>query len=159
MRLQPGAVLGGALDRHQQRQQALAVLRAGIFLQSLAERQMLRLGLRRKPGRVGREKRERRLLVLPVLREIEMHASNQVPGRMAALEELLHGELGFRQLGIEGCIHARQRSARTAAVRYSAPVMGGTAAAILLQLAVRGRGHGGLLPASPIPGSAHSAVT
>ena len=37
-RLQPAALLGGALDRHQKRQQALAVFRAGIFLQGLAER-------------------------------------------------------------------------------------------------------------------------
>ena len=96
-RLQPGALLGGALDRHQQRQQALAVLRAGIFLQGLAERQMLRLGLRRQPRRVGRQERERGVLVLPVLGEIEMHASDQVPGGMPRLEEFLHRELRLRR--------------------------------------------------------------
>ena len=99
-------MLGGALDGHQQRQQAFAVPRTGVFLQSLAERQMLRLGLGRKPCRVGRKECERGVLVLPVLGKVEMHASDQIPGRMTAFEELLHGELGLRQLGIESGIHA-----------------------------------------------------
>ena len=99
-------MLGRALDRHQQRQQALAVLRARVFLQGLAERQMLRLGRRRKPRRVGRQKRERRLLVLPVFGQIEMHATDEVPGGLTALEELLHRQLGFAQFGIERRIHA-----------------------------------------------------
>ena len=67
---------------------------------------MLRLGLGRKPRRVGCQERERGVLVLPVLGKIEMNAPHQVPGRMTALEELLHGELGLSQLGIEGRIHA-----------------------------------------------------
>ena len=76
--LQPGAILGGALDGQQQRQQALAVPRAGIFLQGLAERYMLGFGLSRKPRRVGRQERKRRDFILPVLGKIEMHAPDQV---------------------------------------------------------------------------------
>ncbi len=67
---------------------------------------MLRLGLSRKSCRVGRKKREWGVLVLPILREVEMNAPNQVPGRMTALKELLHGELGLRQLDIKSRIHA-----------------------------------------------------
>ena len=157
--LQPGACLGRALHRHQQRQQALAVARAGVLLQRLAERQMLRLAFGRKPRRVGRQERERRLLVLAVLGEIEVHAADQVPGRMAALEELLHGEPGLGQLGIEGRVDARHRSASTAAVRYSAPVIGGAAAAIRSSAPSPAAGTLGLVRASPIPGRAQSAVT
>jgi hypothetical protein len=104
--LQPAAILGGALDRQQQRQQPLPVFRAGIFLQSLAERHMLGFGFSRKPRRVGRQKRERRSLVAPVLGEIEVHTPDQVPGWMSRFEERLHGEPGIRQLDIKGCIHA-----------------------------------------------------
>src|SRR5215213_93647 len=46
---------------------------------------------------------------------------------------------------------ARQRSARTAAVRYSAPVMGGTAAAIVSNSPSAGIGTGGLAQQS-MPG-------
>ena len=139
--LQPGAMLGGALDGHQQRQQALAVPRTGIFLQSLAERQMLGLGLSRKPRRVGRKKRERGVLVLPVLGEIEMHAPDQVPGRMTALEELLHGELGLRQLGIEGRIHASPKIGQDGRRQVFRADHGRNGRGHLVQLAVRGNRH------------------
>ena len=158
--LQPRTSGGGALDRHQQRQQALAVPCSGIFLQGLAERQMLRLGLRRKPGRIAREERKRGFLVLSVLGKIEMHAADQVPGRMAALEKLLHGELGLRELGIESRIHA-------------APQVGQHRGGHIFRAGHRrnGRRHpvelaidrDRALPAccvpSPMSGSAHSAVT
>ena len=88
--LQPGNALGGPLNRRQQRQQALAILRAGILLQGPAERQVLRPRLRRQPWRVGREEREGRLGVLPVLGKIEIDSADQVPGRMARLQEILH---------------------------------------------------------------------
>jgi hypothetical protein len=101
---EPPAKLGGALDRHQQRQQALAVLRAGIFLQRLAERHMLRLGRSRQAGGVGREKRKGSLLVLAILREIEMHASDQVPGRIARFEKSLDGKRGVGELHVEGLV-------------------------------------------------------
>jgi hypothetical protein len=54
---QPRGMLGRALHWHQQRKQALAALRTRVFLQGLAEQQMLRSSRRRKP-RVGRQKRE-----------------------------------------------------------------------------------------------------
>ena len=82
-RLQPAALLSRALNRHQQRQQTLAAFGAGVFLQGLAQRQVLRLGLRRQPRRVGGEEGERSLFILPVLGEIEVDASDQVPGRVA----------------------------------------------------------------------------
>ena len=63
---------------------------------------MLRLAFGRKAGRVGRQKREWRILVPAVLGKIEVHAAHQVPGGMTALEELLNGEPGLGQLGIEG---------------------------------------------------------
>ena len=105
-RLQPRTVLGGALDRHQQRQQALPVSRAGVLLQGLAKRQVLGLTRGRQLGRVGRQKGEWGSLVLPVLGEIEMHPPNQVPRGMTVLKKRLHRELGFSQLGIKGLIHA-----------------------------------------------------
>ena len=75
-RLQPGAMLGGALNRHQQRQQALAVVRAGIFLQRFSEREVLGLGGGREPCRVGRQERERSGLVLPVLGQVEVDTAH-----------------------------------------------------------------------------------
>ena len=51
-------------------------LAPAVLLQGLAERQMLGLGLRRKPRRVGRKKREWGVLVLPILGKVEMHAPN-----------------------------------------------------------------------------------
>jgi len=101
---EPSAKLGGALDRHQQRQQALAVVGAGILLQRLAERHVLRLGSSRQAGRVSREKREGSILVLAILREIEMHPSDQVPGRIARFQESLDGKRGVRELCIERLI-------------------------------------------------------
>ena len=60
----------------------LAVRRAGVFAQRLASGTMLRPGLRRKPRRVGRHEGERRLRVAAVLGQVEMHAADQVPGRV-----------------------------------------------------------------------------
>ena len=53
----------------------------------------------------------------------------------------------------------RQRSARTAAVKYSAPIIGGTTPAIVSSSLSAGIGTGGLVRPSPAPGRAHSAVT
>src|SRR3954463_15346622 len=99
--LQPRAVLGGALDGQKQREQALSVSRSCVLLQGPAKRQMLRLGLSGQSGRVSRKKREWSLFVPPVLRKVEVHPTNQVPGWMAAVEEFLHGELGFSEFAIE----------------------------------------------------------
>src|SRR5215207_11317444 len=99
--LQPRAVLGGALDGHEQREQALAVSCPCVLLQGLSERKMLRLGLSRKSCRISRKKSEGGLLISPVLSKVEMHTSNQVPGWMAAFEEVLHRELGVSAFGIK----------------------------------------------------------
>src|SRR2546422_1735451 len=62
---------------------------------------MLGLGVCRQPGRVGREEREWRLLVLAILGEIEVHPTHEVPGRVAALEEVLNRASRLGQLGPE----------------------------------------------------------
>ena len=100
--LEPGAALGRALDREQERQKALLVGRAGVLAQRLAERQVLGLAVRREPGGVGREEGEGRLLVLAVLGEVEVHPAHDVPGRVQALEEVLDRGLRFGLLGGEG---------------------------------------------------------
>ena len=50
---------------------------------------MLGFGVCRKPGRVGREKRKGRLVVLAVFGEIEVYSPDQIPRRVTALEEFL----------------------------------------------------------------------
>ena len=97
-----GHRLRRALHRQQQRQQAVLVRRARVLAQRLPQRQMLRLGLRRQPRRIGREKCERGIGILAVLGKVEMHAAHQVPGRIAPLQELLHAAFGFGQLDCKG---------------------------------------------------------
>src|ERR1043166_6364813 len=155
----PAALLRCPLHRGEQSQQALSVFGAGVFLQCLAERQVLCLALRRQARRIGRDEGERCFFVLPVLGEIEMDASDQIPGRVPRLEERLHRQAGLLQLGIERRVDARQRSPSTAGVRYSAPSMGGTAAATPLKSASPGGGTAGLCLPSAIPGSEHRAGT
>ena len=60
---------------------------------------MLRLGLRRESGRVGRQKREWRLIVPPVLGKIEMHAADEMPRGIPLLKERLNRLLRFGELG------------------------------------------------------------
>ena len=50
---------------------------------------MLGLGLRRKPRRIGRHEGERRCLVAAVLRQVEVHAPDQVPRRIEPLQKAL----------------------------------------------------------------------
>ena len=57
----------------------------------LAERQMLGLGLRGQPRRVGREKGNGASASLRFSARIEMHAADQIPCRVAALEKFLQG--------------------------------------------------------------------
>src|SRR5215813_853209 len=99
-------MLASAVYRHQKREEAFAVPGARIFLQSLAEREMLSLGLGRKLRCISRQEGKGGVLILAIFGEVEVDTSHEIPGRMTALEELLHGELGLRQLGIKGRNHA-----------------------------------------------------
>ena len=86
---QPRTDFGRALNGQEQRQQALLVRRACVFAERLTERKVLGFGVCGKPGRVGGEKREGSLIIPAVFGEIEVHAANQVPRGVAALEEVL----------------------------------------------------------------------
>ena len=86
---QPRADFGRALNWQEQRQQALLVRRACVFAERLTERKVLGFGVCGKPGRVGGEKCEGSLIIPAVFGEIEVHAANQVPRGVAALEEVL----------------------------------------------------------------------
>ena len=102
-RLQPWALGGGALDRQEQRQQARLVGDASVFAQRTAERQVLRPGLRRELRRVGRQKRERSLIISAVLGEIEVHAADEMPCRALTLEKVLDRPLRFGEFGSKRC--------------------------------------------------------
>ncbi|MEO7207221.1 MAG: hypothetical protein ABI145_10615 [Steroidobacteraceae bacterium] len=56
---------------------------------SPGERQMLRARLSRETRCVGRNEREGRFFIGPVLGQIEMHAANEVPGWVPPFQELL----------------------------------------------------------------------
>ena len=60
---------------------------------------MLGPGLRGQLGRVGRQKRERRLIIAAVLGEVEVNAADQMPRRALTLEKLLDRRLRFGELG------------------------------------------------------------
>jgi hypothetical protein len=108
--LEPLAGFRRPLHGNQQRQQARFVGRAGVLAQCLPQRQMLRLGLRRKTRGVGGQKRERGIGVPAVLRKVEMHAAHQVPGGVAALQKILHAALGFGQLHTESRVQLLPQS-------------------------------------------------
>src|SRR5262249_32134382 len=107
-----------------------AVTGAGVLVESLAERQVLSLCLSRKSCRVGGNKCEWSFLVLAVFRKVEVHASNQVPGRMTAFEKLLHAELGFSQFGIESRIDASPKMSKASRRRVLCPGHGGNGCAL-----------------------------
>ena len=109
-RLQPRALGGGALDRQEQGEQARLVGGASVFAQRAAERHVLRPGLRRELRRVGRQKRERSLIIPAVLGEIEVHAADEMPRRALTLEKVLDRRLRFGDARIE----TLQRSPSTA---------------------------------------------
>src|ERR1035437_8191882 len=108
---------------------------------------MLSLGLGRKPRRVGRKKRKRGVLVLPILGKVEMHTSNQVPGWMTAFEERLHGELDVGQFGIEGRIHASPKIGQDARRQVFRAGRGRSGRGHLVYFAVCGDGNRWLGPA------------
>ncbi len=95
-------MLGGALHGQQQGEQFVAVGGAGVLAQRLAERHVLRLGLRREPRGVGRHEGERVVRVAAVFRQVEVHAADQVPGRVQRLEEVLQARFGRVEGGGEG---------------------------------------------------------
>ena len=81
----PRTALGRTLDREKQGEQSVSIFRAGILAQGLAERNMLSLGVRGKARRVSGKKGERRGFILAVFGKIEVHATDQVPRRIAPL--------------------------------------------------------------------------
>jgi hypothetical protein len=85
-RPEPGACLRGALHRHQQRKQLGMICLAGVFAERSAQREMFCSCLRREFRRVGGHKGEWRIRIATVLGKIEMHAADQVPGRVQLLE-------------------------------------------------------------------------
>jgi hypothetical protein len=62
---------------------------------------VLRLAVRRQPAGVGGQEGERRLLVLAVLGQVEVHPADHVPGRVELLEELGHRGLRLGALALE----------------------------------------------------------
>ena len=65
---------------------------------------MLRLALGRQARGVGGQEGERCVRVLAVFRQVEMHAADQVPGRVARFEEGLERQLGRCQFLVQGGI-------------------------------------------------------
>ena len=80
------ALLRGALDRGQQARQDRAVPRAGVFLQSAAQWQMLWFALIGNPVGVGGKKREGMVRVAFVFREVERDPADDIPHRVQRLE-------------------------------------------------------------------------
>ena len=102
--VQPVAMLGGALHRQQQRQQLRPASVAGKLRQRLRQRLVLRVALGRQARGVGGQKGEGRFRVFAVFCQIEMHAADQVPGRMTRLEEILQQHPGGGQFMVQGCV-------------------------------------------------------
>ena len=88
---QPRHLLGGALQRHQQVEQRLAVLARRGFLQRPCERPMLHLAAGARPHGIGGEEGERMLLVAAVLGQVQADLADRVPRRMPRVEPRRHG--------------------------------------------------------------------
>jgi hypothetical protein len=73
---------------------------------------MLRLGVRRQPRRVGGKERERRRFVFAVFGKVKMDAADQVPSRIASLQEFLNPAFRFRQLESKSRIQFLPESAQ-----------------------------------------------
>ena len=95
--LEPSAFFSGTLHRQKKRQKLVSVGRPGIFAQGLTEGLMLGLAMRRELRRVGGHKGERRFRIATVFRQIEMHASDQIPSRVQPFQEALQIRLCRRQ--------------------------------------------------------------
>ena len=84
---EPRARVGRAPHRLEQRAQLRLRARARVFVQRLAERDVLRRRARAEPRRVRREERERRRVVAAILGEVEADAADEVPRRVTRAQE------------------------------------------------------------------------
>jgi hypothetical protein len=94
-----------------------------------------------------------------MLREIEIDAADEMPG---GLRFARNDGTPFSQPRLRGEARRRislQSACSTSPVRYSAPAIGGTEAASESSSDAGGAGTGGGSCASPMSGSAQSAVT
>ncbi len=73
-----------------------------------------------------------------------MNPPKQIPGRMAALEELLHGQLGLQQFGIEGRVHTAPKIGKDRGCQIFRPGHGRNRRRQRIQLAIRRDRHGWL---------------
>ena len=83
----------------EQGQELVAVPSTCVFADRLAERTVLRLALPGEARAVGREERERRRGIGAVLREVEVHASNDVPSGVPRAQKRLQWPVELSQLG------------------------------------------------------------
>lgn len=84
----PLAAFRRLLHRQEQGQKLRLLPAAGEFRQGLRERQMLGRARSRQAGGVSGEKGEGAVRILAVLRQVEMHAPHQIPGRMPRHEKV-----------------------------------------------------------------------
>ena len=125
--LQPGTALGRSLHGKKQREQAILVCRAGILAQSLAQRKMLRLGVRRQPRRVGGKKRERRRSSLRFSARLKWTRPTRFHAGLRRFRNSWTPHFDSDNSMPKSRIQFLPESVRTVRVRYSAPVMGGAA--------------------------------
>ena len=85
--LQPVEAIRRAADRLEQAEQFRLV--AGVVAQRLAKRRMAQGAVFGERGDIGRHEGEREIRVAPIFGEIEVHAADQPPAAVAALEKLL----------------------------------------------------------------------
>ena len=90
----PVARPGRLLHRRQQVDQRRPVSRAGVLLQGIAQRQMLEATAGAEAGRVGGQKRERPLLVVLVLGQVEADPSHLPPARRPCAQQAGHAARG-----------------------------------------------------------------
>ncbi len=103
--LEERAARGGAVDGSEQGQERRPV--PGKVPERLAEGLMLRPGLAREPGRVGGEKGEWMVAVVLVLRQVEVHAPDEVPDRVLCPEVGLDASRVAADLVAEECLELR----------------------------------------------------
>ena len=90
----PVACPGRLLHRRQQVDQRRPVLRPGVLLQGAAQRQVLEASPRAEACGVGGQERERPLLVVPVLGQVEADPSHLPPARRPCAQQAGHAARG-----------------------------------------------------------------